>query len=170
MATLKKLNNARIETILGAPGKSMKVDTDGHGENDAELYHTPGVFSKPHDNVQGIEVDVNGLSIIIATHNYKLNKSLDKGESIFYSIDADGNILSSALVNDAGEFVINDGTRSAAAFDKLKEGFDKLKSDFNDLVTAYNAHTGHDAGPVPPAASFSTADIDDSEVTEVLLP
>jgi hypothetical protein len=82
MAVLKTLKNAIINTITGAPGKSVKVDTQGLGksEDDAELYHLPGIFSRPVDDVQGVNIDVQGVNIIIATHDYKLDKSLDKGE------------------------------------------------------------------------------------------
>jgi hypothetical protein len=179
MATLKKLKNAKIETLNGAPGKSVKVDTDGFGESDAELYHSPGILSKPVDDTYGVELDVQGNSIIIATHDYNVDKSLDTGEIFFYSVNASGTILSSALLNKNGEFIINDGARSAAAFDKLKEGFDELKSDVNDLIAKWNAFatayvpgspTVQGTPPTAATSSTSTASIDDAEVDEVLLP
>jgi hypothetical protein len=83
------------------------------------------------------------------------------------------------LLNDSGEFVINDGARSAAAFDKLKEGFDELKADFNDLVTKWNTFatayipgspTVQGTPPTASTSSTSTASVDDSESNTVLIP
>lgn len=116
MGTLVELKNAIFKKLIGAPGKSLSVDlkTIGDSTDDGELYHTPGVFSKPHDHVIGVAHDINGFNIVVGTHDYKYDKDIDKGEAILYSIDADGNVLSSAKVNKDGKFIVNDGTKYAA--------------------------------------------------------
>lgn len=183
MGTLTKIKNAVLKELSGAPGKSLSVDlnTIGDSVDNAELYHVPGLYSKPVDETVGVSIDVNGFNIIVATHDYNYDKDIDKGESILYSIDSDGNILSSAYVNKDGEFIVNDGTRSAVAFDKLSEGFDQLKTDFDNLVTLYNNHihiTTATVGigpvgvisPTTSTGSSTTADIADSEVEKVRFP
>ncbi|MCK5600943.1 hypothetical protein KAR91_03680, partial [Candidatus Pacearchaeota archaeon] len=82
MATLAKLKNAIFRKSQDAPGKSMSVDLQTLGDNadDAELYFLPGSFCRPHDGETGVVIDVQGLNIIIATHNYKLDINFDKGE------------------------------------------------------------------------------------------
>jgi len=178
MSFLAEIKNAIFKIVGLAPGKSVAVNlkTSGGTEDDAELYHVPGILSKPVDGVYGVVIDVAGNNIVVATHDYNLIKSLDKGETFLYCIDGNGNILSSAFVNKDGEFVINDGTRSAVAFDKLKEGFDELKSDFNNFINnTYNLHN-HPTAPLGPVSvpsvvgTQTSADIDDSEVDKVLLP
>lgn len=181
MATLTKIKNAIISTITGAPGKSMKVDTEGLGKSsdDAELYHLPGIFSRPHDDVQGVNIDVNGLNIIIATHDYKLDKSLDKGEAIIYSVNASGTILSSVLLNNNSEVVVNDGTDYAVAFEDLKTVVEELQNDLTALKSAMGSGwvvVPTDGGAALKAAIttwFGTAisgNMDNTKVEKVRLP
>lgn len=173
LGTLVTIKNGQFIEFQGSPGKSLQVDMESIGgyEADAEIYHPSGFYSKPQDNIMGISVDVEGMNIIVASHDYNFDKDVDKGEAILYSYDASGNVLSSCKVNKDGEFIVNDGSRSAVAFDKLKEGFDQLKSDFNAFLTHMHptAATGPPSVPAPPATP-STASIDDSEVDKVLLP
>ncbi len=174
MAALATIKNAIFSLFQGAPGKSMNVDLQTIGDNadDAELYFLPGFFSRPHDGETGVVIDVQGLNIVIATNNYKLDISIDKGEGLIFSYDVDGNILSSAKCDKNGNFVVNAGARKAVSFDELKAGFDQLKSDFNSFLThVHPAGTPPGStGPVTPPVTPSTASVDTSEVPEVKLP
>lgn len=176
---LVKIKNPQYKNSQGVEGKSLNVDLETKGQNadDGELYHLPGVYSKPHEDESGVVAQVGNDNIVIATHNYKLDKDVDKGNILLYSIDNTGTVKGSCLLNQNGEFIVNDGSRSAVAFAELKAGFDQLKTDLNNLITAYNAHvhsgvtTGPgSSGPTPSQGVSSTADIDSSEVDEVLLP
>jgi len=174
MIETTEMKNARFEQFQGSPGESMSVDMATYGDNTDDA----GSVGRPHDGEIGIKVFSNGLNVVVATHNYKIViTGLEKGEHQIFSYDADGNILSSAKCNKDGKFVINEGDRSATAFAELKSGFDQLKTDFNNLITAYNSHvhggvtTGAgSSGPTPTQGVSSSADIDNSEVPEVLLP
>ena len=117
MGSLANIKNAIYKLLQGAPGKSLLVDLQTQGEDDAELYHLPGFYSRPHDGLTGVFLDVKGMNIVIATHDYKLDFSFEKGEGQIFSYDADGNILSSAKCNKDGEFIVNSGTRDAARKD-----------------------------------------------------
>jgi phage gp45-like len=167
MALLSTLYNALSTVISGAPGKSIQVDveTAGMNQDDAELYHLPGLYSVPAEGIKGVMLDVGDNNIIIATHDYRLNKTLDKGETLLYSIDANGVIKASVLLNKTGEFIINDGTDYAVKFNELQTAFNQLKSDFD-------AHT-HPYVDTPIGASTtsattaSTADITPAKVDKV---
>jgi phage gp45-like len=142
MALLSTLYNAVSSIISLAPGKSVQVDlqTAGDTSDDAELYHLPGLYSVPIDGVHGVCLDVADNNIIIATHDYRFNKTLDKGEAILYSMDANGVIKASCLVNKSGEFVINDGTDYGVKYSALETAFNQLKTDFNTLVGVVNGN------------------------------
>ena len=175
MATLVKLKNAIIKTLQGAPGKSVNSDIEGLGKSidDAEIYHTPGILSRPQDDTQGVMFSVNNLNIIIATHDYKIDKSLDKGEVIIYSVDDSGTILSSIYLNDDSEVVINEGTDYAVAFEDLKTAFDQLKTDFDNHIHAAGTlldSTGAPCSGSVATTTASTADIDPAKVEKVRLP
>lgn len=167
---LVKIKNPQYKNSQGVEGKSLNVDLETKGQNtdDGELYHLPGVYSKPHEDESGVVAQVGNDNIVIATHNYKLDKDVDKGNILLYSIDSTGTVKGSCLLNQNGEFIVNDGSRSAVAFDKLKEGFDKLVSDYNAELIKIQAGITSAGGAYTPTSS--TASVDDSEVSEVLLP
>jgi hypothetical protein len=177
IATIK---NAIYKLFADAPGKSLNVDLDDGYTDTAEMYHLPGVYSKPHDDDIGVVLEVNGLKIVIASHNYKLDKDVDKGNVIIYSIDSSGAVKGSVLFNQAGEAVFHDGTDYAVAYNDLKSAFDTLKSEHDNIVTAFNAHvhpTAAVGAPSPPTAVPgsipalpSTADMSGAKVTTVRLP
>jgi hypothetical protein len=182
MISLVTIKNAILKKIEGTdPGKSLSVDTLGEGgsEDSATIYLPSGFASMPHNDIEAVVVDTGEFNIVVGTHNYKLEIILEKGEGQIYSYDKDGNILSSAKCNKDGEFVVNGGARSAAAFDELKAGFDQLKADYNDLESKWstfaNAYVPGGPGGVgtPPTAaagSPSTASVDGSESDKVLIP
>jgi len=169
MALLSTLYNAVSSIISLAPGKSIQVDlqTAGDTSDDAELYHVPGLYSVPIDGVHGVCLDVADNNIIIATHDYRFNKTLDKGEAILYSMDANGVIKASCLVNKSGEFVINDGNDYGVKYSALETEFNKLKTSFNNLLTEYKAHVhgGVLAGGASTSATVSTQPANASDIT-----
>lgn len=128
MAALATLKNAVYRLFQGSPGKSLNVDlqTEGNSVDDGEHYHLPGFFSRPQDGLTGVVIDVKGLNIIIATHDYKLDISIDKGECLIFSYDADGNILSSVKCDKNGKVVVKNNTEN-------------LKTLINDLITEVKA-------------------------------
>jgi len=173
MALLSTLYNAVSSIISLAPGKSVQVDlqTAGDTSDDAELYHVPGLYSVPIDGVHGVCLDVADNNIIIATHDYRFNKTLDKGEAILYSMDANGVIKASCLVNKSGEFVINNGTDYGVKFNELQTAFNQLKSDLNTFIGVYNGHTqvvtGATAAAPVAQGVVSAADITPAKVLKV---
>jgi phage gp45-like len=171
MALLSTIYNALSTVISGAPGKSIQVDieTAGMNQDDAELYHLPGLYSVPAEGIKGVMLDVGDNNIIIATHDYRLNKTLDKGETLLYSIDANGVIKSSVLLKIDGEMVLNDGADYAVKYSKLESEFNKLKTSHNDLLTEYKLHThpyvDTPVGPSVTSATVSTQIANASDIT-----
>jgi len=117
VASLAIIKNAIYKAFQGMTGKSLNVDLETKYSDDAELYGQSGVYHKPVDGTMGVKIDVNGNNIVIATHNYSLDKDVEAGETLLYCIDDTGAVLSSCLLNESGEFVVNDGTRDAARKD-----------------------------------------------------
>ena len=166
-----------------APGKSISVTGQGVGgkSDEAELYQTPGILGRPEGEEICAVIEVGEQKIIVGTQNYKIGKSIDKGELFLYSV-VNGVVKSSILLNKDGELIFNEGTDFAVKFNELKAGFDLLKTELNALVTAYSAHTHFvNALPsIPPAGIPSqvaipsgvpaTATIDSSKVDTVKLP
>lgn len=64
---------------------------------------------------------------------------------------------------------LNGNTNFAVKYTELKTAFDLLKTELNTFISVYNAHTGHDSGPVPPSATAATADMVASKNTKVLM-
>jgi len=170
MATLARLINARFKVKQGAPGSSLSVDmqTEGDTTDNADLFHLPGIFGIPQDGIQGVYVDVKGMNIIVATHDYRLNIVLAKGETLFYSYDASGNILASAKCNAAGEFVVNDGIRKAVSFDELNTGLINQDALIQAELVKIAAAISSLGGSYTPGTI--TTDISTSVVPKVKLP
>lgn len=164
MAKLATLKNAIYRLFPGQTGKSLNVDlqTEGNSSDDGEHYHLPGFFSKPQDGLTGVVIDVKGLNIIIATHDYKLDISIDKGEALIFSYDADGNILSSAKCDKNGNFIINDGSKSAVSHTELNTALQSMVTLINSTFATKLNGSG--------TAGAIVLDISTSEVSEVKLP
>lgn len=109
-STFKKQDGAPAETInVTGPGEGGKSD-------EAELYQHPGVISRPEDGEICAVIEVGEQKIIIGTLNYKVSKSIDKGERFIYSV-VDGVVKSSIYLKKDGELIFNEGTKDAARKD-----------------------------------------------------
>lgn len=159
MAALAKLKNALFRKSQDAPGKSMSVDLQTIGDNadDAELYFLPGFFSRPHDGETGVIIDVQGLNICIATHNYKLDINFDKGEGNIFSYDADGIILSRVKCDKNGKIVVKNQTED------LKTLINDLINEIKNIVT-----TGSPTTHTVSTASKALLDTMDSRFNTLL--
>lgn len=166
MAKTVIIRNARLEQFQGAPGKSMLIDFESHGSDDAEFFQLPGIFCKPQDGGQGVVLDCGGINIVIAGHDYKFNEDTEKGETLLYSYDASGVLKGKILINKDGDIVVNDGTDFAVRYSALETAFNQLKSDFDAHV-----HGGVLVGTASTGATTpSTADITGAKVEEILIP
>ena len=182
MASIVTMKNAVYKVFQGMSGKSLSVDfeTIGKNKDDGEVYSVPGVYSKSVDGTKGVSINVNGNNIIIATHDYSLDKDVEKGELLLYCIDENGAVLSSALLNKSGEFVINDGTDYGVAYEDLKTAFDQLKDDFDNHLHTTTGTPGVSAipgliskpstGVTPFVPVTSTADMSGAKVEKLRLP
>lgn len=177
MGKIAIITRARLEQSQGAPGKSLLVNIDGHGIDNAEFYQIPGIYNRPQDEVRGLVFDCNGNNIVVAAHDYNFDEAIEKGETLIYSYDSDGVLQGKILINASGEIVLNDGTDTAVKFSKLKEVADELQQTITDLKTAISGWTpvANDGGAALKAAlstwlgvSF-TKDIDDAESDTVKL-
>lgn len=180
MATIANILKTAIKQIKNAPGKSLNANIEdiGNSDSECEIYHIPGVFSLPVKDTIGICFNVGGLKIISGTHNYKIDETLDEGETLFYSMTEDGNLKAKIYLNKSSEIVLNDGTDYSVKYNELKTAFDKLKSDFNSIVSLYNSHIhpvpgvmlggpGTASSPTVSTGSPSTADMSNSKVAKV---
>lgn len=171
------IKNAQLKQFQGAPGKSLSVDIESHGSDNAEFFQIPGIFSKPQDDVQAVCIDCNGMNIVIAGHDYKFDQDIQKGETLIYSYDAAGALKAKILLNASGEIVLNGGTDFAVAYTDLKSAFDTLKGDLNNLISVFNSHVhpGVTAGGASTSATVtpgtaSAADMAGAKVATVKLP
>lgn len=194
MAKIAIITKARLEQSQGAPGKSILVDIDGHGIDNAEFYQIPGLYNRPQDGVTGLVLDCNGNNIIIAGHDYQFDESIEKGEMLIYSYGSNGAVVGKILIKINGDIEIDSGgatfnilsggnveingnADSAVAFTDLKTAFDQLKTDLNNFITVFNAHVhpGVTSGSASTSASAtpgisSAADMSGAEVPTVKLP
>lgn len=159
MGVLATLKNAIFKQTDDAPGKSINVDLQTIGDNsdDAELYHLPGVFSKPIDGTTGVSVDVGGNNIIVSTHDYRLNKDLDKGETLIYSLDSDGVIQGEIFIDNVGKIAIRNDSQS------LKSLVDDLIDEVKALTT-FGSPTFHQVS----AATKANLDVIKSDFDDIL--
>jgi len=165
-------------------GKSVIADAVGRGGklSTHEGYQAPGSYSIPISKDNALNITVGENRIVIAVNDYSFSLTLSPGDTVNYSRTPAGTIQAytwyktsgeilhknntgSLKLDTTGNHVFNDGTVSAASFDKLKEGFDQLKADFNA-----HTHTGNLGNPTSAPLTASTATIDPCEVTEVKLP
>ncbi len=163
MAKIAIITNARLTQTQGTPGKSLLVDIEHHGSDNSELFQMPGFFSMPQDGVTGTVIDCGGgNNIIVSAHDYNFNEDIEKGETLIYSYDSAGVIKGKILINEDGEIIINDGTKSAVSYAELNTALQLMVTAFNTAL-ASKLDGGGSTGAV-------TLDISLSEVTEVKLP
>ena len=143
IATLIEIASSAFKKIQGAPGKSMTVQIKGlgSGEGESELFHVSGVFSRPVNGTRGVEINLGGIKVVVATHNYDLDEALDEGETLIYAMNASGQVLGSILLNSDSEVVINEGTDYAVKYDELKKVVDEITKKIDDLRTVFNSWT-----------------------------
>lgn len=107
-----------------------------------------------------VAVDTSGDDNIIVSVFRPLPDGIGTGESITYGRDGSGAIVSSVRCLADGTVIVNDGSRTAAAFQELKSGFDTLKADYNSFLTTVftpHVHPGVLAGPASTAVTISVA-------------
>jgi phage gp45-like len=163
MPKIATILNAVKKKFTGAPGDSLSVDLDMHGADDAEFYHLSGIFSKPQDGAVGVVVDAGGQNIVVASHDYRLNIVVDKGETIIYSYGSGGVVLASAKFGKDGKVVINEGSKSAVSHAELNTALQAMAAAINANLALKLDGTGQTPGTV-------TVDISAAEVEDVLLP
>lgn len=129
MAKIAIISKSRLEQSQGAPGKSIIVDVNGHGIDNAEFYQIPGIYNRPQDGITGLLLDCNGNNIVIAGHDYQLNESIEKGETLIYSYDSSGAVLGSVLFGSDGKIKMSNSSQD------LKTLIDDLIDAIKNIVT-----------------------------------
>jgi len=130
---LAEIVSTKIKKIKGAPGDSIVANVKGVGDSghQAEVFSVPGIYGRPTKGTFGVELTVFGMKIIVGTHNYKLRKALDRGETFVYSMLDDGTIKASAYLDKEGNFVLNDGADYAVKYSELDTILQKIATDVN---------------------------------------
>ena len=157
-----KIKNARLEQFQGAPGNSIAVDTESHGTDDAELYQQSGIYSKPQNDIHGIQIDCGGNNIVIATHDYNFGESIEKGEIIIFSYNASGVLQGKIKIDISGNIIFNDGIKSAVSYAELNAALQLMVTAFNTALGTKSDGSG--------TAGTVTLDISGAEIEEVKLP
>lgn len=129
MGKIAIITKARLEQSQGAPGKSLLVDIDGHGIDNAEFYQIPGIYNRPQDEIRGLVFDCNGNNIVVAAHDYNFDESIEKGETLIYSYDSAGAVVGSLLIDENGKMKI------ANASQDLKTLIDSLIDAIKAIIT-----------------------------------
>jgi phage gp45-like len=141
----------------------LQCEISGTGDNQSVEYmsHAGDDHIPPIGSIVTILSAGKSWKIAIASNDkINFNSNLSEGEKEIYSSAAGIKEAIITLLN-TGNIEINGNSDFAVAFNDLKAGFDQLKSDFNTHVHASNG--------VPPTI-LSTASIDGSKVSNVLLP
>ena len=144
----------RIAEIIGsvfkvrskAPGKAiiLKIVSAGGARRTAEMYHPPGISSRPTNGDRCIEIPVgrSGTRVIVASHNYRVEVEPQAGETIIYSTNTAGDAVQSKIKLDSnGNIELNGDSKRFVTYSELN-------SALQDLVTYINghAHTGVTTG------------------------
>lgn len=163
MGKIAELSNARFRQFPNAPGKSVALNIEHHGQDSAEYYQLSGFHGKPHDGLSCVVIDCGGNNIVVASHDYRFAEEIQKGETLIFSYDSSGVIKGKILINAAGEIVVNDGTDFAVKYNALKTAFDQLKSDFDA-----HTHGGVTSGSSSTSTTTpSTADMTNAKAGKV---
>jgi phage gp45-like len=117
VASLVEIVKTTLKKIQGAPGKSLVATVNGIGGTaaDMEVYSSPGVFGRPIAGTQNVELTVGGMKIIVASHNYSLQKDIDTGETVLYSMDSSGALCATVHCKVDGTIVVENQTESLRA-------------------------------------------------------
>lgn len=129
MAKIAILNNARLKQFQNAPGQSIAVDIEHHGTDNAEFYQLPGFHGRPQDGAECVVIDCNGNNIVIASHDYKFDTEIQKGETLIFSYDANGVIKGKILIGQDGKISLSNESKN------FKILFDKLIDNIKDIIT-----------------------------------
>jgi len=162
LAKIVIIKNARLEQFQGAPGKSILVDTDSHGTDDAELYQQSGIYSKPQDGLTGVVIDCMGNNLVIGTHDYNFDEDIEKGETLIFSYNNNGVLQGKIKIDINGNIIINNGTKSAVSHAELNTALQLMVTAFNTALGTKQDGSG--------TAGVVTLDISASEVSKVKLP
>jgi hypothetical protein len=124
-------------------------------------------------------------NVIICTVR-KADETLNVGDKVIYSTDADGNVKTRIYLRNDGTVevkgdtvVFQDGEDFAVRYSKLQSEFDELKERFNSLVSTWNTFaTAYVPGSpstlgTPPTASTATqssADITQAKIDKIKVP
>ena len=128
----------------------------------------------------------NSTENIVISVVKKADATLQEGEKVIYSTDANGAIKAQVYFRADGKveirgtnIVMLDGTDFAVRYSGLESEFNELKGKYNDLVSKWNAFAGAyvPGGPsvvgLPPTAQAGTAsaaDITSAKIDEIKLP
>lgn len=164
IANLVEIVKTSLRRIRNAPAASYvsQVEDIGGAENEMEIYGLPGVFGRPTPGTKGVKIDLGGMQIIVATHNYDLQQALVDGETYIYAMDADGTVLGSLYLNKDSEVVVNGGTDYAVSWTDLNTAMQAL-------VTALNAALGTKMD-TPGTPGTLSLDLSSAKVNKVRLP
>ena len=145
MAKVAIISNPKLEQSQGAPGKSLQVDTEDHGIDNAEMYQLPGFYNLPHNGIQVVILDCNDNNIAVAAHDYNFNETIEQGETLIYSYDSDGVIKGKILIDKDGKFKFQNDTQD------LKSLIDSLIDAIKNIITT-GSPTTHTISPASQTA------------------
>lgn len=133
-----------------------------------------GIVSLP-DNQQTsiiLETQNNSDDIAIGFITKELFDDLAFGETIIYSQNGEGEVISTIKLKNDGNIEMNGNDDFMVRYSKLEEAYNELNDKFNDLVIAFNNHV-HPANGSPPTpsptvpAQQSEGDITPSKIENV---
>lgn len=137
MAELITIASTAIKRWHSAPGNAVTVVGTGRGGAavEAELYQLPGVFARPVKDARGIMLNVGPgrrYTVVIATHDYRVNINIAAGETAIYSTDSAGTVKARIDLDAAGVIKLNGATKRLVTYAELNTALGLM-------VTAINA-------------------------------
>ncbi len=172
----------RIVTYISQVIKDSfrEIKVNGFGRSDTRTSFLGTSFGEdyiPPKNAKMVQISSTNSSesVIVCVVN-KANDSLNVGEKVIYSTDANGNIKAEIHLRNDGTVQILRGEDFAVRYSELENQFNELNSKFNSLVSAYNSHvhTAPSSGGLttttPSLAEQSTADITLTKIEEIKVP
>jgi len=182
MAIVEKLVS-RVQMMLAKAVIKAVNDTDdiqlvkisilaGETQDGIERLQNYGFSSVPPNGSEAFVAYLNGNRdhgvVLVIDNGEHRPRNLKDGEAVAYT-----KFGQTFLLNKDGEYVFENGTDYAAAFNDLKAGFDALVTYVNALVLPVTGAVLSNP-PVPatagPPTVGSTASIDASKVTKVRFP